>query len=50
VIADRPQTIVWAFTLSLANVDLPVYGDLAVGQDVILNNSRVWSRVLPMHT
>ena len=30
VIADRPQTIVWAFTLNLANVDLAVYGDLAV--------------------
>jgi len=24
VIADRPQTILWAFTLSLANVDLAV--------------------------
>jgi len=40
-IADRPQTIVWAFTLSLANVDLAVYGDLAVGREVILNNPRV---------
>ena len=39
MIADRPQTIVWAFTLNLANVDdLAVYGDLAVGRDVILNN------------
>ena len=31
VIADRPHTLVWAFTLSLVNVDLAVYGDLAVG-------------------
>ena len=41
VIADRPQTIVCAFTLSLANVDLAVYGDLAVGRVLILNNPRV---------
>jgi len=40
VIADRPQTIVWAFTLNLANVDLAVYGDLAVGRVVILNKPR----------
>jgi len=40
VIAVRPQTIVWAFALNIANVDLAVYGDLAVGRDVILNNPR----------
>jgi len=40
VIADRPHTIVWAFTLRLENVDLAVYGDLAVGRVLILNNPR----------
>jgi hypothetical protein len=30
VIADRPQTIVYAFTLNLANVDLAVYGHRVV--------------------
>jgi len=41
VIADRPQTLVWALlTLSLANVDMAVYGDMAVGRVVILNNPR----------
>jgi len=32
VIADRPHTIVWAFTLTLASVDL------AVGRVLLLNN------------
>ena len=41
VIADRPHTIVWAFTHNLANVELAVYGDLAVGRVFILNNPRL---------
>jgi hypothetical protein len=41
MIALRSQIIVWAFTLSLANVCVAVYGDLAVdvGRVVILNNT-----------
>ena len=43
MIADRPQTYRMGIHPQLANVDLAVYGDLAVGRDVILNNPPVGS-------